>query len=476
MKTVELTEKQSMMFLSTANEVAGGGSASGGKTFLNKIMAITVAEQVPGAQIAILRNTSKNLHKNYFMGNESMPSLLYEHIKAKVVNINMTNMVISWTETGSAIHFMHCENVIAANENLTGLEFVLVIFDECSLVDSAVIEHSKTRLRKGSLKIEDPFWAARLPRLQLTTNPGGISHNYFKDKYVLPSPPGKEFTNEYGKKVLFIPFGARENPHIDYEAYERELRSTGDEVKYKRLALGDWDVGEGSFFESSFKRNKNTCGVFEIPKGWGTIYRCMDHGWSSPFCVLWAVYVNGDNEIKLPNGKDLYLPNGSIVIIDEWYGANPKDRTEGIRYSATEIAKGILSREEEAGYAKRVKPGPADNSIWSQLSDKSVADEMSAAGVRFARSDKSPGSRVRGWALISDMLKEGHVDGKIEKPCLMIMEHCVHTIIDLSTVPTSSKNNDDVDTNAADHTLDALRYMVATPNNKKLGYGQVVGL
>ena len=111
MKDIQLTPKQSQMILSTANEVAGGGSASGGKTFLNKVLAIMVAEQVPGAQIAILRNTSKNLSKNYFMGNESIPSILIEHLKQKTVTINYTDMVVKWVNTGSAIHFMHCENV-----------------------------------------------------------------------------------------------------------------------------------------------------------------------------------------------------------------------------------------------------------------------------------------------------------------------------------------------------------------------------
>lgn len=86
------------MFMSTANEIFAGGSASGGKTFANKIIAIAVAEQVPGAQIAIFRNTSKNLQKNYYMGLESMPSLLSDHIKAKKVAINYTEMVIKWLD------------------------------------------------------------------------------------------------------------------------------------------------------------------------------------------------------------------------------------------------------------------------------------------------------------------------------------------------------------------------------------------
>lgn len=464
MKEIVLTEKQSLMFTSMANELFAGGSASGGKTFCNKIIAIAVADQVPGAQIAILRNTSKNLTKNYFMGNESIPSLLAEDIKAKKVTINYTDMVVKWVETGSAIHFMHCEHVETAIENLTGLEFVLIIFDEAGLIHHDVINHSKSRLRVGSLKIENEFWKARLPRLQLTSNPSGVSHNYLKERYISPSPPGTEFTNEHGKKILFLPFGARENPHIDYEAYERELRSMGDDVKYKRLALGDWDVGEGSFFEASFKRNKNVIPRFDVPKDW-LCKRSFDHGTSSPFCVVWLAEVLGENNIKLSNGRDYYLPNGSFVVFEEWYGCQDrKNRNKGIGYSPTEIAKGILQREEEMGMHKRIKAGAADNSIWNVITTYSVADEMSAAGVRFTRSDKSSGSRVRGWEIIANLMKAAHVDSKIEQPCLVFMDNCVEVITDISTIPVSKKKNDDVETTSTDHTLDALRYGVTEPN------------
>ena len=257
-KTITLTEKQSWMITNTANEVLAGGSSGGGKSYANKILAIMVAEQVPGAQIAILRNTYKNLMKNYFMGSESLPSLLKEHIKSKQVKINYSDMVVSW-ESGSAIHCISCENANAAMDNLTGLEFSLCIFDEGSLIESSVILHSLSRLRLGSLQIENEFWRERLPKLVITTNPGGISHNFLKERYISPAPPNTIFETEHGKKLLFIPFGAKENPHVDFEQYTKELASMGDPIKYRRLALGDWDCGVGAFFESSFNSRYNAC-------------------------------------------------------------------------------------------------------------------------------------------------------------------------------------------------------------------------
>lgn len=475
MKEFNLTEKQTQMFTTTANELFGGGSASGGKTTANKLISMAVASQVPGAQIAILRNTSKNLMKNYFLGNDSMPMLLRNEIENKIVSINYSDLVVKWNQTGSAIHYMHCENVPAAIENLTGLEFVLVIFDEATLIHEDVIKHAKSRLRLGSLKIENEFWRQRLPRLQLTSNPGGISHNYLKQRYISPAPPGQEFIDEDGQKCLFLPFGAKENPHVDYESYDRQLRSIGDPIKYKRLAEGDWDCGEGTFFENSFSRKYNVVQKFDVPSDW-ICRRHFDHGYSAPFAVEWIAEVKGQNEITLPDGRDLYLPNGSFVVFDEWYGNNnPKDRNQGIRFSATEIASGILKREEEMGMQKRIKPGASDTAIWSVLSENSIADEMRAVGVTFTKSDKSPGSRSRGWQIVADLMKAAHVDGKIEKPCLLFMEHCTEIITDISTIPTSKKSNDDVDTSSTDHTLDTLRYAVATPP-KQAGFIKTSGL
>jgi PBSX family phage terminase large subunit len=473
MKQFELTPKQALVFQSTANEIGAGGAASGGKTFVNKMLAVSVAEQVPGAQIAILRNTSKNLKKNYFQGVHSMPDILSDHIKQKKVSINYTDMTITWNETGSTIHFMHCEHVETAMENLTGLEFVLIIFDEATLIHYDVMNHARTRLRVGSLKIEDPFWKARLPRLCWTSNPSGVSHNYLKQRYIDPAPPGTEFTDEYGKRILFIPFGARENPHIDYEAYEKELRSTGDPIKYARLALGDWDIGESTYFQYSFKRQYNVIPrITKLPEDW-QLYRGMDHGTASPFCVLWMAVVNGQNVLTL-DGRDRYFPNGSKIIFAEWYGRDSKDRAIGNRYSPSEIAKGILDREESMGLRGRIKPGPADNSMKAVLSENSVSREMEKLGVRFASSDKSKGSRVRGWEIMANMFKEGHHE-KPEKPALFICENCIELITDITTLMTSPTNDADINSEMPDHAADACRYLVATPA-KTYGLIPTIGL
>lgn len=472
MKQYTLTAKQSLVFQTTAEEVGAGGSASGGKTFCNKMLAITVAEQVPGAQVAILRNTSKNLKKNYFQGPESIPSILSDHVKHKLVSINYTDMTVTWNNTGSCIHFMHAEHVETTIENLTGLEFVLIICDEASLIQKEIMDFSKTRLRLGSLKVEDAFWRERLPRFQWTSNPGGVSHSYLKKKYIDPSPPGTEFIDEYGKRILFIPFGARENPHVDYENYERQIRSTGDPLKWKYLAEGDWDAGGATFFGDAFKRTKNVIPDFEVPADW-RLYRAYDPGFSAPFAYVVLAYVKGQNTVKMSDGSERYFPNDSIVIYREWYGWDGKDLNTGLRMTHEEIAEGIRAREDGWGLKGRILPGRADNTLWN--AETNAAQVYEKYGIRFHRADKGKGSRAFGALKLRRLMFAAHTE-PLEKPALFFVDKCVNCIATIPELPTDPGNPDDVVTeNVADHLYDAVRYQVAT-ETREAGTMKVVGL
>lgn len=472
---IELTAKQSKMMLTTANEVFGGGSASGGKTFLNKVMAIAVAEQVQGAQIAILRNTSKNLKKNYLMGSKSLPELLREHIKQGVVKINYSDAIVTW-ESGSAIHLMHAEHVETTIENLQGLEFALIIIDEASLIDQQIINHAKSRLRLGSLKIENEFWKERLPRLQLTSNPSGISHTFLKQTYIDPSTPEIEFIDENGTTKLYIPFGARENPHVDYEAYDRQLKSMGDPVKYKQLALGDWDAGGDTFFGDAFNRSKNVIPDFKAPKDW-SYFRGYDAGYASPFGYVIIAKVKGQNVVTFADGSTKYFPNDSIIVYREWYGYDGKDLNIGImkpqQLTHADVAQMMKAKEEGWGLKGMIKAGRADWKIWE--AELSVYKDYEKEGIRFIKADKHKGSRVSGALKMRQMMFAAH-DEPAEQPALYFVSTCVHSIATVPTLPTDPDNPDDVMTHGVpDHLYDAIRYNVAT-KNQAIGFAKVSGL
>ena len=53
-------------------------------------------------------------------------------------------------------------------------------------------------------------------------------------------------------------------------------------------------------------------------------------------------------------------------------------------------------------------------------------------------------------------------DPRTEEPRLRIFPNCVNLIKQLSGIPLSKTNAEDVDTKAEDHAYDALRYMLMT--------------
>lgn len=418
-----------------------------------------------------MRNTSKNLKKNYFMGSMSFPELLHDQLKLGEVKINYTDMAINFSN-GSAIHMMHAEHVETAIENLQGLEFCLIIFDEAALIAQEIINHSKSRLRLGSMKVKDPFWAARLPRLQLTSNPGGITHKYLKDNYIDPAVPMVEFQDEYGKRRLFIQASAKDNPHIDHESYDRELRSMGDPLKYKQLAEGDWDAGGATFFGDAFKRPKNVIPDFKVPSDW-RITRAYDPGFSSPFGYVIIVRVKGQNEVEMADGTTRHFPNDSIIIYREWYGWDGKNMNVGLRWDHADIAETMKEKEEGWGLKNKVLPGRADWKIWD--GELKVYSDYEKNGIRFIKADKAKGSRTAGALKMRKLMFAAHVE-PLEQPALFFVDLCIHCIATIPTLPTDPSNPDDVVTdNVPDHLYDAVRYEVMS-TVKTATTAQVVGL
>lgn len=460
------------MFETTVNELFFGGAGGGGKTTGNKFLACAVSFAVPGIQIAILRNTSKNLKKNYLQGNNSLPELLYEWIKIREVSINYTDLTVNF-KNGSIIHLMHAENVEATIENLHGLELGLIIADEASLIDSRILKQCKSRLRLGSLKINDPFWKIRLPRFQATSNPGGISHSYLKKKYIDPSPPMTEFLDEHGKRILFIPAFAEDNPHIDIVEYDRELQSMEDPIKYAQMAKGDWDSGGATFFGDAFDRSKNVISDFILPNDW-QCYRAYDPGFSSPFGYVIMAKVKGQNEIEFIDGSKKYIPNDSWIIYREWYGYNGKDLNVGLRWTHEEIVDVMKEKEETWGLKGRVRPGRADWKIWDGELD--VYSTYEKGGIRFVKADKAKGSRKAGALKMRRMMFNAH-DEPLEKPALFFVDKCIHCISTIPTLPTDPDDPDDVVTEGvADHLYDAVRYQVMSDEKGKMVVVPTTGL
>ena len=319
-----------------------------------------------------------------------------------------------------------------------------------------------------------------------TTNPYGVGHNWVKQRFVDPAPPGKVIKMS---KEVFNPrtqqremitktqvrlFGSyKENVFLSPE-YVLELESIKDPNKRRAWLWGDWDITSGGMFDDVWSSQYNIVTPFTIPPGW-RMFRSFDWGSSKPFSVGWWAESDG-SDVLMPNGEYRSTVKGDLFRIAEWYGWTGA-ANQGLRLLATQIAKGIVERELKMGYYGRIKPGPADNSINDVENGNCIALDMakkvlvngkSYSGVTWTKSNKSPGSRKNGWEKMRIAMFNAQPDGKPrEEPGLFIFRNCQDGFIrTVPTIPRDTKDLDDVDTNAEDHTADEVRYVILSVGDR----------
>jgi hypothetical protein len=159
-----------------------------------------------------------------------------------------------------------------------------------------------------------------------------------------------------------------------------------------------------------------------------------------------------------------------LIQLDELYVTESIGSNVGLKWSSTRLAEAIVEREKllmsSGRILKQPRGGPADNQIRDvRESDvDTIEKKMADVGIRWERSDKSPGSRRVGLELIRERLEAA--TSYPEKPALYFMENCKASIDLLPTLPRDPDNQDDVDTSAEDHPYDMLRYRVLKGNNR----------
>lgn len=334
-----------------------------------------------------------------------------------------------------------------------------------------------------------------LPELPLvvfsTTNPYGVGHNWVKQYFINPAPPGvpiKTVTNVFNPRTkkreditktrVRIFSSYKENRFLSPE-YVAELEKITDPNKRAAWLEGSWDITSGGMFDDMWSTDFNVCEGFNPPNSW-RMFRSFDWGSSKPFSVGWWVESDGSDYID-SKGRVRTSLKGDLFRIAEWYGWTGKPN-EGIRLTAKKISKGIVERELKWGIYGKVKAGPADNSIWDDVNDNCIANDMSAKvringklykGVVWERSNKSPGSRKNGWELcrcaIENAQPEEFSIGQYlprENPGVFVFRNCEQFLRTIPSLPRDTKDLDDVDTDAEDHIADEFRYVILSTGER----------
>ena len=326
-----------------------------------------------------------------------------------------------------------------------------------------------------------------LPEIPLvvfsTTNPYGVGHNWVKQKFIDPAAPGEVVANT---KDVFNPrtkqrelitktqvriFGSyKENRYLSPE-YVLELESITDINKRKAWLEGDWDITSGGMFDDIWSSTYNVVDSFVIPPTW-RVFRSFDWGSSKPFSVGWWAESDG-SDVRDRKGNWRSTVRGDIFRIGEWYGWNGVPN-QGLKMLATQVSKGIIEREIKMGLFGRVNPGPADSSINDDVNGVCIANDMRKKvsvdgnwynGATFTRSIKTPGSRKTGWEKMRVAMAGAQPNENgtpREFPGLFVFrDECKDGFIrTVTTLPRSTKDMDDVDTDAEDHVGDESRYVI----------------
>lgn len=316
----------------------------------------------------------------------------------------------------------------------------------------------------------NPKVASRV-RVRATTNPYGRGHNWVKERFQLPRMQDKPILRPRNRD------GDVEPPRmaIHGSVYENKLlleadpnyisrlrASARNQAELKAWLEGSWDIVAGGMFDDVWDRTVHVLPDFPpalIPRGW-RIDRSFDWGSTKPFSVGWWAESNG--EPMEWEGRLLGTVRGDLIRFAEWYGWTGK-RNEGVRMLPASIAQGILDREEDMGLRGRVRPGPADSSIWDDSAGDSIEATMRKEGATFEQADKGPGSRKQGWQAMRQMFDNAKPNADHtprEKPGLFVCDRCAQFQQTVPYLARLDRDLDDIDTDAEDHIADETRYRV----------------
>lgn len=406
-----ITKKQQQFIKATADEVLYGGAAGGGKSYGQLIDAFLYALKYKGSKQLILRRTFPELERSLILVSlEIYPQQIckYKENKHRWHFIN-----------GSFIEFGYCDN----EKDVTryqGAEFDVIRFDELTHFTEFQYKYLISRIRGVN-----PY----PKQIKCSTNPGGVGHTWVKSKFIEGKVPGQEYTDETGRKIVFIPAKVQENKFLmeSDPNYIKRLEQL-PEAEKKALLEGEWDIFEGQFFPE-FKKEIHTVKPFDIPKNWNR-FRSLDYGLDMTACYWWAVAPNGQEYIY----RELHQPG--LILSQAAQKINeltPKD--ENIEY--TVASPDLWNRRQDTGY--------------------SGAEIFLQNDIYIRKADNN---RIAGWRAFREHLKTYTGEEGKETATLQIFNTCHNAIRCIPSLLHDEHNSEDAanEPHEVTHAPESIRY------------------
>lgn len=252
------------------------------------LMAALRYVDVPGYSAILFRRTYKQLIES---------GAILDRFKSWMAgkNVKKEERGMTWVfPSGAKIRFGHIHRE-ADKYNYQGAEFQFIGFDEATMFEPDIYTWAFSRLRKPTVSCNycslpltraganfihlasqkeacntpmpdervlsqytpaerDGMTVFDLPlQVIATANPGGLSHEFFKERFVDPANPDvhDEEEIEQRKQRAYIPSTIRDNPSLNQEEYMATLQNLSM-VDRERYLNGDWEIlEEGNLFKAS---------------------------------------------------------------------------------------------------------------------------------------------------------------------------------------------------------------------------------
>lgn len=395
-------------------EIQFGGARGPGKSWITLAqMGVDDCQRYEGLKFLSLRKVGKS-------NKESMEDLI-PRVFSQTPHKWVASRGTLFFPNGSRIVCGHFQNESDIDKYL-GLEF-----DGINVEEATTLSLTKYRNITTCLRTSKPGWR---PRMYGSTNPGGIGHGWYKNRFIVPWKKGKQ------KETRFIKATWRDNPNLD-DDYYKILDSL---VGWQRKAWlnGDFDVSAGQYF-TNWNENIHVYDVNEwrpqVNDDWD-VWCSFDYGFTH-YTVIYLIVQNRE---------------GMVYFLDELSAMKTLPET---------IAQEFFSMLARNGISPgRINKIAAGHDAFNRDRDgKTIAEDYERHGMILERAKID---RIAGAGVMLTYLGDS---ARGLPPRMMVSSRCQGLISCLPSMIHSDTNPEDVkkvhsseDGEGGDDFYDSARY------------------
>lgn len=419
-------------------EVLYGGARGGGKTDAGIAWLLREVHR-PELRALVIRRNADDLRDWIDRANR-----IYSMLGARMVG---KPAEFHWP-SGAVFRCGHLKDE-AAYTKYQGHEYQRMLIEELTQIPS---ERAYLRLISSCRSTVKGLPA----RIFLTTNPGGLGHQWVKRRFIDIAPWGKPYFYQikikevvFKRSRIFIHAQIDDNPTLvkidpNYILTIEQLKETDPEL-YKAWRYGDWDVFAGQVFRE-FNRSHHVLQRV-VPRSDYNHFLGVDWGYSGKetdegaFAALAAVMYEEEC-----NGATF----NRVIVYREWYGKHltPHQWADKIfKESLTPYSDGFCDSSMMNPQIDGSKPiAQLMHEKWDELNkDKYWLRMKPGTKNRIGRV-----ATLHNWLSLAP-------DGI---PYCLFTENCINMIRTIPALIYDEQRVEDVDTQSEDHLYDAVTYML----------------